>query len=118
MISEKFKLYHVSHTIDHFIHAIYKLNHLIAYTSWCKTIFVMQIQYQEEVFRERIFTLECIYLLILINTLIMSVKSIDQSILSNIKWKNIEYDFSGHLNNCTLNVHIYYLVINNYFMLI
>ena len=48
----------------------------------------------------------------------MSVKLIDQLILANSKWKNIEYDFSGHSKNCTLNDHIYYLVINNYFMLI
>ena len=27
------------------------------------------------------------------------------------KWKNIEYDFSGHSNNCTLNVHVSNVVI-------
>ena len=28
------------------------------------------------------------------------------------KWKNIEYDFSGHSNNCTLNVFILCVVID------
>ena len=28
------------------------------------------------------------------------------------KWKNIEYDFSGHSNNCTLNVQVENLVID------
>ena len=28
------------------------------------------------------------------------------------KWKNIEYDFSGHSNNCTLNVQVDNLVID------
>ena len=36
----------------------------------------------------------------------MSIKSIGQLILANNKWKNIEYDFSGHSNNCTLNVQV------------
>ena len=36
----------------------------------------------------------------------MSIKSIVQFILANSKWKNIECDFSGHSNNCSLNINI------------
>ena len=37
-------------------------------------------------------------------------ESIKEFIFSNNKWKNIEYDFSGHSNNCTLNIYIGYMV--------
>ena len=33
-------------------------------------------------------------------------------IITYSKWKNIEYDFSGHSNNCTLNVQVENLVID------
>lgn len=36
----------------------------------------------------------------------MSEKLIGQLILVNNKWKNTEYDFNGHSNNCSLNVNI------------
>ena len=39
-------------------------------------------------------------------------ESIREFILANNKWKNIEYDFSGHSNNCTLDVKIGNPVIN------
>ena len=35
----------------------------------------------------------------------MKGKIIDEFLTYN-KWKNIEYDFSGHSNNCTLNVRV------------
>ena len=28
------------------------------------------------------------------------------------KWKNIEYDFNGHSNNCTWNIQVYKMVID------
>ena len=40
----------------------------------------------------------------------MKGKIIDELLIYN-KWKNIEYDFSGHSNNCTLNVQVYNVVI-------
>ena len=54
------------------------------------------------------------FYLIIKNLILIMSESISQFIPDNNKWKNIEYDFSGHSNNCTLNVHIYYLVINNF----
>ena len=55
------KFHYFNHSVDyHLIYAIYKLNHLIVYTFQCKSIFTMQVQYQEKFFRETIFTLECI----------------------------------------------------------
>ena len=59
-----------------------------------------------------------IFYLFFKNLFLIMGESIIQFILANVKWKNIEYDFSDHSNNCTLNVNIRYLVINNYFMLI
>ena len=40
----------------------------------------------------------------------MKGKIIDELLTYN-KWKNIEYDFSGHSNNSTLNVQVDNLVI-------
>ena len=48
----------------------------------------------------------------------MSENSIVKFILSNNKWQNIEYDFSGKANNCTLNVFVQDAVIYLYFCLI
>ena len=31
-------------------------------------------------------------------------ESIGHLMLANNKWKNIQYDLSGHSNNCTLNI--------------
>ena len=43
----------------------------------------------------------------------MGDKSIGQFIMANNKWKNIQYDFNGNFNNCTLNVNIENPVIIN-----
>ena len=40
----------------------------------------------------------------------MKGKIIDELLIYN-KWKNIEYDFSDHSNNCTLNVRVINVVI-------
>ena len=40
----------------------------------------------------------------------MNERIINEIITYN-KWKNIEYDFSGHSKNCTLNVQAYSVVI-------
>ena len=48
----------------------------------------------------------------------MSENSIVKFIFSNNKWQNIEYDFSGKANNCTLNVFAEDAVIYRYFCLI
>ena len=42
----------------------------------------------------------------------MKGKIIDELLIYN-KWKNIEYDFSGHSNNCTLNIHVDNVVMYN-----
>ena len=40
----------------------------------------------------------------------MKGKIIDELLIYN-KWKNIQYDFSDHSNNCTLNVLVNNVVI-------
>ena len=45
-------------------------------------------------------------------TLIMGDKLIGQFIMDINKWKNIQYDFSGHSNNCTWNVQVHNIVID------
>ena len=41
----------------------------------------------------------------------MKGKIIDELLTYN-KWKNIEYDFSGHSNNSTWNVQVFNMVIH------
>ena len=48
----------------------------------------------------------------------MSENSIVKFIFSNNKWQNIEYDFSGKANNCTLDINAKNPVIYLYFCLI
>ena len=45
------------------------------------------------------------------NNLVLIMSESFRQLFSN-KWKNIQYDFSGHFNNCTLNVYIANPVIN------
>ena len=37
--------------------------------------------------------------------------NITNELLTYNKWKNIEYDFNGHSNNCILNIHVDNVVI-------
>ena len=45
-----------------------------------------------------------------VNLVLIMNESFGQSF--NNKWKNIEYNFNNHSNNCTLNVYIENPVIN------
>ena len=40
-------------------------------------------------------------------------QTIINELITYNKWKNIEYDFSGHSNNCTLNIHVDNVVMYN-----
>ena len=40
------------------------------------------------------------------------IETIIKELETYSKWKNIEYDFSGHSNNCTLNVLVNNIVID------
>ena len=55
-------------------------------------------------------SVDCMLMIITMNKVITMSESIREFMLTSNKWKNIEYDFSSHSNNCTLNIDIGYIV--------